>query len=289
MKNYLLLQKNLHLTIINEENSMNETIKTVQDFYNNSVKDEWNRIANRPEFLLTCRMLDRYIKPNDTVLDIGGGPGRYSIYLAQKGCNATLFDLSSENTKFAQERAVECGHKIKTVTGDAREADKLVGGQLDHILLMGPLYHLLEEDDRIKAVNAALNLLKPNGILFASFINLISGMIFAMKFAPEVLASTKPNEAAYFENIVSQKSFAGDGFTKVFMIEQGEILSFMSQFPLEKIHLFGQESIMSPCEEKIMSKQKEIIDKWLDFSEKIWEREELLSWSEHLMYVGRKR
>jgi hypothetical protein len=62
---------------------MNENIKIVQDFYNANSLGEWNRIAGRPEFLLTCRMLDRYIKPGDRVLDIGGGPGRYSLYLAE--------------------------------------------------------------------------------------------------------------------------------------------------------------------------------------------------------------
>jgi len=268
---------------------MDEIIKTVQAFYDSDVKAEWNRIANRPEFLLTCRMLDRYIKPNDTVLDIGGGPGRYSLYLAEKGCKVTLFDLSQENTKFAQERSVEFGLTIKTVAGDAREADKLVDGQFDHVLLMGPMYHLLEENARISAVNAALNLLKPNGMLYASFINLISGMIYAMKFEPEVLASSKQNEIMYMENFLSQKSFAGDGFTKVFFIEPKDLLSFMSQFPLEKLHLFGQESITSPCEDNIMSKPKDIIDKWMVFCEKIWEREDLLSWAEHLMYVGRKK
>jgi len=267
---------------------MDEITKIIQNHYDNSVEDEWNRIANRPEFLLTCRMLDRYIQPHDTVLDIGGGPGRYSLYLAQKGCNVTLFDLSPENTQFAQERAVEYGLSIKTVAGDAREADKLVSGQFDHVLLMGPMYHLLEENDRIKAVNAALKLLKPNGILYVSFINLFSGMVFIMKFAPEAIASTKPNEIEYVENVIAQQSFAGDGFTKVFTIKQSEIVPFMAQFPLETLHLFGQESITSPCEDNIMSKPKEIIDTWMDFCEKIWEREDLLSWSEHLMYVGRK-
>jgi len=267
---------------------MDETIETVQDFYNNSVMNEWNRIANRPEFLLTCRMLDRYIRPGDTVLDIGGGPGRYSLYLAKKGCDVTLFDLSHENIKFAGERSAEYGVTIKTVTGDAREADKLVDGQFDHILLMGPMYHLLEENDRISAINAALILLKPNGILFVSFINMIAGMIYYMKYAPELLATTIPSEVMYMERFISQKSFAGDAFTKVFFMEKNEMLSFMAQFPVKKLHLFGQESIMSPCEGNIISQPKEIIDSWMNFCEKIWEREDLLSWSEHLMYVGRK-
>jgi len=67
-----------------------------------------------------------------------------------------------------------------------------------------------------------------------------------------------------------------------------EILPFMAQFLLEKLHFFGQEGISSPCENNIMSQPQPIIDAWLDLCEKLWECEDLLSWSEHLMYVGRK-
>ena len=264
---------------------MDENIKIVQEHYNANVEHEYNRIANRPEFLLTCRMLDKYIKPGAQVLDIGGGPGRYSLYLAKKGCYITLFDLSPENTKFAKEKSIEKGLDIKTITGDAREADKLVNGMFDHVLLMGPMYHLLEETDRIASVNAALNLLKQNGIIFVSFINLFAIMIYYMKH-PDAISFA--DEKIFLEHVVSQKTFSGNAFTKVVFIEQNEILPFMSQFPLEKLHLFGQESIMSPCEDNIMSQPQEIIDLWLDFCERIWEREDILNWSEHLMYVGRK-
>ena len=265
---------------------MEENIKIVQDFYDANPLGEFNRIANRPEFLLTCRMLDRYIRPGDKILDIGGGPGRYSLYLAEKGCDVTLFDLSPENIKFAGEKSAELNLTIKTITGDAREADKLTCEKFDNILLMGPMYHLLEENDRITAVNAALNLLKPNGIIFVSFINTLAGFIYYMKFQPDCVQWE--NEKDFIDKTVERKSFDADAFTKAFFIDHGDILPFMSQFSLEKLHLFGQESITSPCENNIMSQPKEIIDLWFDLCERIWEREDLLSWSEHLMYVGRK-
>ncbi|MCL2703923.1 MAG: class I SAM-dependent methyltransferase [Defluviitaleaceae bacterium] len=267
---------------------MDETTKIVMDYYDAEVEREWNRIAGRPEYLLTCRMLDRYIKPGNSVLDIGGGPGRYSVYLAEKGCSVTLFDLSAGNTKYGKERAAELGLSISTVTGDAREADKLVNGQFDHVLLMGPMYHLLDEADRVNSVKASINLLKPGGVMFVSFINMMGGIIYGMKFMPEIIASTAPCEIEFIQSVIDKRSYAGDAFTKAFFIEQSELLPFMAQFPLEKLHLFGQEGIVSPCEPNIMSQPKEIIDLWLDLSEKLWDREELLSWSEHLMYVGRK-
>lgn len=265
---------------------MDETTKIIRDYYDAGVQDEWNRIAGRPEFLLTCRMLDRYIKPRDKVLDIGGGPGRYSLYLADKGCDVTLLDLSPENAKFAAERAAEQGLSVKAITGDAREADKLISGQYDHVLLMGPLYHLLDEPGRFAAVNAALNLLRRDGIFFVSFINLFAGVIYYMKHLPDF--TDDPAGDAYIKNVIAGEHFAGDAFTSAFFINQNEILPFMSMFPLEKLHLFGQEGITAPCEVNIMSQSQKVVDKWLDLSEAVWEREEYLSYSEHLMYVGRK-
>ena len=269
--------------------SDNHDTKIVADFYDANAAGEWQRIANRPEFLLTCRLLKRHLKPGDSVLDIGGGPGRYALHLAQQGLEVTLFDLSPGNIQFASDKALELGLQLPMVVGDARMADKLVHGQFDHVLLMGPLYHLLDEADRIQAVEAAIKLLKPGGTLWVAFLNLIAGIIYAMKHQPDYLAQTAPAELAYMENFVANRSWSGDAFTRAIFAPWQDVLPFMARFSLDKLHLFGQEGIMSPCEERLMTQPPEIIELWLDLCEQICEREDLLNWSEHLVYVGRKR
>ncbi len=261
-------------------------IKNIREFYNNSVEIEWNRIDGKPEFILTCRFIDRYIKPGDKILDIGGGPGRYSLYLAEKGCEVTLFDLSEGNIDFARKRAIETNLALKTVCGDACVVDELVNEQFDNVLLMGPMYHLLEESKRVKAINASLKLLKKGGVIFVSFINMFAGMIYAMKFKPDIVAD--PIEQAFHDAFLENRSFSGMAFTNAYFAKQDEILPFMNQFPLKKLHFIGQEGITSPCESNIMCQTEEIIKLWLDMCEKVCEREELLSWAEHLMYIGEK-
>lgn len=267
---------------------MVDTIKTVGDYYDTAVESEWSRIEGKPEFILTCRYIDRYVKSGDRILDIGSGPGRYSLYLAEKGCDVTLLDLSDANLAFAKERAKEKGLAIEAVCGDACVADTLVNGKFDHVLLMGPLYHLPEETDRIKAVTAALNLLVSGGMIFISFISAHAGMIYLMKNAPEVLAST-PKETEFMNLVIDDKPFSGTGFTENYFARQKDILPFMEKFPLDKLHLFGQESLLAPCEHNIISQPKEVYERWLYLAEALCERDEFLSWSEHLMYVGRKR
>ena len=262
------------------------TSEIIREYYNENFEGEWNRIAGRPEFILTCRYIDRYIKPGDSVLDIGGGPGRYSLYLAKKGCDVTLLDLSDENVKFAATKAEELKLPLKAIQGNALEADELVTEKFDHVLLMGPLYHLPEESERIKAVDSAMKVLKPGGVIFVSFINMFAGMIYAMKCEPAIIID--PSETDFHRAVLDNTGFAGQAFTQAFFINQHEVLPFMSQFQLEKLHLFGQEGISAPCEGNIMSQPPDVVAAWMDMCEKLCEREELLSWSEHLMYVGRK-
>lgn len=264
-----------------------EVTKIVKEYYDSNVLKEWTRIENRPEFIITCRIMDRYINPGDKILDIGGGPGRYSFYFMEKGCDVTLFDLSSENISFAQNMSKEKNMNLKTHVGDARVVSEIVEDKFDHILIMGPMYHVLEEKERKIVVENALKLLKPGGIIFISFINLIAGIIYAMKFKPEIILDSF--EQNYHKLFIENKNFSGEGFTQTYFSRPDEILYFMSGFNLEKLHLISQESILTLCEDNIFSQSKEVIDLWIDLGEKLCEREDLLSWGEHLMYIGKNK
>lgn len=266
---------------------MEDCVKIIKEHYDSDVQKEWDRLERHPfEFIITKRMMDRYIKPGDKILDIGGGPGRYSIYYAKKGCDVTLVDLSQENVKFALEKAKEMNVYINAISGDAREVNKLTKGEFDHIFVMGPMYHLLDEADRIEALNKAISLLKNKGLIYVSFIMMFSGMIYGMKHAPEMLLWE--TEKVFIDSVINSKSYGGDAFTKAFFINQKEIIPFMSKFNLEKKHLFGQESILAPCEVNMLNQPQEVIEKWLEVAEYLCERDELLSYSEHAMYIGQK-
>ena len=143
----------------------------------------------------------------------------------------------------------------------------------DHVLLMGPLYHLLAERDRVRAVEAALALLRPGGLLFASFSNLSSGMVYAMKEDPGCVLWQ--SECEYLSCFLQGRSFAGDGFTRAFFAPPREVRPFFSRFPLEEKHLFGQEGLCSPCEDRLVSQPREVQDQWVKLSlqEKMVRRE----------------
>ncbi len=92
---------------------MEANVRIVQEHYDSDVQYEWDRLERHPfEFEITTRRMNKYIKPGDKILDIGGGPGRYSIYYAIKGCDVTLVDLSPENVKFALKKPKEMNVNI---------------------------------------------------------------------------------------------------------------------------------------------------------------------------------
>lgn len=270
---------------------MNQDIETVRNFYDQGAEKEWIRLEDHPfEFTFTTWMMDKYICPGDTILDIGGGPGRYSIHYAKKGCAVTLVDLSEGNVDFALRKADEAGVRLTACAQNCLELDELNLGQFDHVFLMGPLYHLLEEADRIRAVDLALRHLRPGGKLYVSFIMVIGGILYNLQNAGQLIIDhTIPEAAPFFDAVAAGKDFPNRiGFTTNYMYHQRNILPFMERFDLKKLHFFGQEGILSPNYRDILTRSPEEIALWVELAKKYLEVPELLTFSEHAMYIGEK-
>ena len=259
--------------------------------YDQNPQGEWDRLERdgrlRPEFVITAQYIERYVRPGDRVLDLGGGPGRYSLHLAKMGCDVTLADLSDGNVAFAREKAKEMGLSIKAVQANALDLSGIKGRDFDHVLCMGPLYHLLQPWERELCVENCLSVLKPGGLLFASFIQNFAGALYCLKYAPELILDEK--EESYFDCVKTNRSFAGDAFTRAFNASVGDILSLFAPFPLRRLHLLGCEGILSPNEPAIMAQPDDVYNAWLDLSMQLCEREGLLAFSEHSMYIGQKK
>lgn len=268
-----------------------ETIETVRNYYNEAAETEWLRLEkNAFEFELTCFMMDKHIRPGQSVLDIGGGPGRYSIHYAKQGCAVTLAELSEGNVALAGEKAAEAGVSLTAHAVNCLELDKLDLGQFDHVFLMGPLYHLQAEADRVEAVNVALRHLKPGGKLYVSFIQAFSGLIYDLQHGGYLCNdAVNPAVNALLDNVERGEDYVGPGFTAVCFHHIRNILPFMEQFPLDKLHLFPQEGFLAPNKLQLMERDPEEIRKWVELAKRYLELPELLSWGEHIMYIGQKR
>ncbi|PVH71296.1 S-adenosyl-L-methionine-dependent methyltransferase, partial [Cadophora sp. DSE1049] len=167
----------------------------IASYYNANTTTEHARlISNRVEFEISLRTILAHLPaPKEgaglKIADIGGGTGRYAVELAKRGHNVTLLDISSSELSLAAQYAQTEGVQLEGIhIADASalftSCPSLLTqlGTFDIVLLLGPLYHLLEEEERVSAVRDAARLLKPcfgedrdgeedgGGVLLASFL-----------------------------------------------------------------------------------------------------------------------
>jgi ubiquinone/menaquinone biosynthesis C-methylase UbiE len=131
----------------------------------------------------TEELLLRYLPPAPArVLDVGGAAGAYACWLAERGYEVALFDPVPLHVEQAR-RACD-GHRDRAITsaevGDAR-ALPVVDRSADAVLLLGPLYHLLDVEDRRRAWGEAHRALRPGGVVCAAavsrFASLMDGLV----------------------------------------------------------------------------------------------------------------
>ncbi|MDS0526138.1 class I SAM-dependent methyltransferase [Clostridium sp. SHJSY1] len=257
----------------------------IQNWYDN-LYDEWERLDyHKIEFDITKRYLDKFIVgKNLEIFDIGGGPGRYSLYLAEKDHKVTLLDLSQKNIEVAKTKAKEFNIELEEyIHGNALELDKY-NQKYDVILLMGPLYHLIKEDDRRLVLKNALRLLKSDGIIVVSFIS---------KYAPiqdnlTYLCKIKEiNDLfKYLENGENKEE---DGFTTAYFSGPKEARKFLSNYNIKELVFAGVENILGCKEKEICLLEEEQYNKWIDVGFRLSTDENLIGTSQHFLYIGQKR
>ncbi|TMI48901.1 methyltransferase domain-containing protein [Candidatus Bathyarchaeota archaeon] len=141
--------------------------------YNAGVeRDRLLRGTSNLEFERTKRILLHYLPSRPaTILDVGGGPGRYSFWLSEMGHSVHLVDILPLHTRQAREFQRKSKNRLASINlGDARRLD-FDDGSADIVLLFGPLYHLVRKKERLKALAEARRVLKPGGLLFAAAIS----------------------------------------------------------------------------------------------------------------------
>jgi len=142
---------------------------------------EWERLLagqGELERLRTQAILARYLpRPPAVIFDVGGGAGVYAFPLAQQGYQVHLIDRVELHLEQARSHAAASGVALASITmGDARHLD-IPSGSADALLLLGPLYHLVEPSDRLRALREARRILKPGGILFAAAISRFASLL----------------------------------------------------------------------------------------------------------------
>ena len=135
-------------------------------------EDRLSSGAFQLEFERTKQILTRVLPmPPARVLDVGGAAGTYSLWLASQGYETHLVDASGRLVDEARRRSQGAARPVASLqTADARRLPH-PDASMAAVLVMGPLYHLTEREDRLQALREARRVLARPGVLVAGAIS----------------------------------------------------------------------------------------------------------------------
>jgi SAM-dependent methyltransferase len=225
-----------------------------------------------------------------TILDVGGGPGIYACWLAALGYRVHLVDAMPSHVEEARQASARQpdGPVASLRVGDARRLEE-ADGSVDAVLLLGPLYHLTEREDRIQALREARRVLRPGGLLFAAVVgryasllsgvaeNLLRDLDFAAIVARDLVDGQhrNPTEKEYF--------------TTTFFHLPREIAEEVTEAGFDLVDLLGVEgpAWLLPDLERRWADPAER-ERLLQAARAVEREPTLLSLPPHLLAIGRK-
>jgi ubiquinone/menaquinone biosynthesis C-methylase UbiE len=272
-----------------------ETImESIINYYNSF--DEWGRLDREPlEFQVNWHYIKKYLPQNWEILDNGAGPGKYSIELARLGYYVTLTDLTPQLVEMAKEKADELSltDQFKGFyIADAKDLRQLKDKQFDASLMMGPLYHLQSEEERVAAVKELYRVTKKDGIVFVAFMSrvrhLLSSLLHPQQWKPN-------NNMNSINEFIETGIFNHDDegrFTGAYYFNIDDIKPFMESHGFETLNLIGSENIgatLTPEQwEYWRNRGDKEYNKLIDLLKEIATDPYVLGISSHLLYIGRR-
>lgn len=280
-----------------ERDEREKSQRRVERFYQISAQREWERLEHPTqgalEFAVSKAWITKFLPPPGArVLDIGGGPGRYAIWLAEQGYRVTLADLSPDLLAVAKERGSEAGVQIDAIVeANACDLSQFANGSFDAVLCFGPLYHLFDEGDRRQVVAELMRVVRAGGVVFTAFLNRVSVVRFSVNqdipfFTPYTFDLVKrwDAEGVFISPIPGI-------FTDAYFIHPRDVRPLMEMAGFETIDIISTESIGDPVQKDLVAfkeHQPELYPWVLERLIELANEPTAIGSGSHLMYIGRK-
>lgn len=262
---------------------MSTRTEIVSSFYNQV--DEDSRLQRsrhgQLEYAVTMNYIHCFAAPGSRVLEVGAGTGRYSVALAREGFQVTAVELVESNYAILQKNSMGI-ENLEAVQGDATDLSRFADQPFDITLVLGPLYHLYEQEDIHKAIDEAIRVTKKGGIIFFAFIS-VFGIMYANYLQGNWSAGQEENFTKdYKVRHFKEQLFTGYDVTEFEKLFEGK--------PVQWVATTGTDGILEPIEGRsdfeISDQDFQPFVAWyLAFSEK----RELLGHTNHLLYICRRQ
>ncbi len=261
-----------------------EVEKIVVNHYNGYSEEE--RLLSphgQVEFIVTTRYIDRYLKPQNRILEIGCGTGRYSLHYAHAGYEVDAIELVEENLAVLKKNILP-GDSIRPVQGNALDLSRYQDNTFDITLLLGPMYHLFTKADKLQCLREALRVTKENGVVFIAYCQFDASVIQAgfIRNLFGFLVEEKLLDDTKFVPISSPA-----GIFELYRKEQIDAL--MQGLPATRLHYVGTDMFTHYYENEIDAMEENLYKKYIEYTISICENQHIVGASNHSLDIVRKQ
>ena len=255
----------------------------INGFYGQS--DEDGRLSRsrhgQLEYRTTMAYVRRYIPQGSKIIEIGAGTGRYSVALAKEGMDVTAVELVESNLEVLRKNGKGLD-SLRSYQGDATDLGRFEDCSFDAALVFGPMYHLYDPDEVNRAIDEAIRVTKPGGVLMFAFLS-----VFAIMYSNYAYGRWAFGQKENFTDDYRVKHFKEQLFTGYDVTEFEELFS---RKPVDHVTTAGVDGNLEAIEERpdfeFSDEDFDAFAMWyLHFAEK----RELLGHTNHLLYICKKR
>lgn len=255
--------------------------ENIVKYYNKFNEDK--RLTRRHgivEYTTAMKYIKKYLEEfeDPSILDIGAGTGKYSISLAEMGYDVTAVELVKHNLMTLKKNS----DKVKAILGDATDLGMLEDNSFDVTLLFGPMYHLISEEDKIKALMEAKRVTKDSGYIFISYYMNEYAIIKHGFMEKNIKSSIKDGLVDSNFHITPNSS---DLYS---MVRLEDIDRYKDIVGLERVKIISQDGASDYIRKFINDLDEEEFEIYIKYHLSICERLELLGASSHVMDILKK-
>lgn len=241
------------------------------DFYNKF--NENKRLDHRHgqvEFLTSIHYIEKYLADKDHIIDIGAGPGRYSLYLKEKGYDVTAVEYVRPNIGMLRAK----DRQIPIIEASAVDLSMLEDNSFDIAILFGPMYHLYQQEDRLKALNEAKRICRK--YIFVTYL---------MNDYSVIEYAFKDNHYKEVKDKLDENYHIYDPEALFFQVRIEDIDNLNEKAGLKLLTRFASDGPSDYMRNVINAMDEETFAGYLDYHLKTCERKDLLGASSHVVDI----